>query len=1090
MDPTWDAYERALRSDFDPDLGVVWPQKEDETADGGTDDSVRQVPAMVRSRRIPGEVGGGGDEVGEADLSEDTRRPAQMGLDSKTNNRIARNAPQYRIRLGFNPRLWERQVHLGARAERHIHVEALCKLVLLHYISRTQCVIPYGEMTFGISDAKRVGSQISELFQVMVDVGLTALWGESASASRPVPTTATWGPATLCTRAREALWTVNGLGGGCEYGMPSQRSNNYEYTGRYNRAKDKRGRRGTDSTPTGRSQDISPHLAIEHEPIKRYQGCILSFDLRVPQSHIIQGWAPPTAGRPSGILLPLPVVRRGPPNDTSPDKLRRRIHLTSRQLSQLRRPKKNQQNHTCPRLFTGTHNSTSEGVNNDDLTVNIVLPSLEHNVSDFLGTAFNMRLGQSVATTSRVRRASSLSFMATRPYVLSSPPKAAASTASKTHSRRASASGDVRMSLTPTRVPKPSNSDVEMRGSSDGWETVTQDSAWDEDGMCGIKFALTPCACMYIDRLHGLEPNPSTSSTLGLSLDIQHRLLYRGALCVPGSAILLEGIQFIARLPGVVPPLLSAPLPLALESMRRIPALKLLGTMKLSPDTARLDTEIDVRYIHPQAYVTHGYFQRVLALGAEYIPERPLLRSPHPHPHIDPRITSTAVRIGLGEDVIVVYGRLQSEEYARVERGQGTGKLELVAARLLDPTCQSDDSSDEEGQAEHDAVFAVPLSASRAPRPDDPLPREPPTRAMLRRTESTLVGGIKRTMSGTKRFGRVRSEVVVRGLGEQIDTPLSKPTKLKEPTSSVRRKGGGGGKGKSKAEEADDPFAVGGPESEVDASAVLPKMMARVKSASAAAPVAGSGGEETANKLIKRLAQSALETYGIDREDPGFKEVFGYVTRGVDREGRVEKNGRESFMSPVMGMLPCPPDDPLYLTLALATAQGQAEAICFDQPIARVLFLTFSAILRIYGGAGSLGVQIQGKVLTRGQCSELYQFQTLFHIFTERRAGGNRLLKLIHSFPAKKRTANSPCYDISNDKFAVTVSMDHTPCDTPLIQSYTAMLFQISSLESDKGNSRFTVYQNARKKSERQSSINDARCMLAVLGGVLPKRQQ
>lgn len=33
--------------------------------------------------------------------------------------------------------------------------------------------------------------------------------------------------------------------------------------------------------------------------------------------------------------------------------------------------------------------------------------------------------------------------------------------------------------------------------------------------------------------------------------------------------------------------------------------------------------------------------------------------------------------------------------------------------------------------------------------------------------------------------------------------------------------------------------------------------------------------------MIKRLAQSALETYGVDREDAGFKEVFGYVTRGV-----------------------------------------------------------------------------------------------------------------------------------------------------------------------------------------------------------------
>ncbi|KAG8763494.1 hypothetical protein FRC11_002620 [Ceratobasidium sp. 423] len=346
-------------------------------------------------------------------------------------------------------------------------------------------------------------------------------------------------------------------------------------------------------------------------------------------------------------------------------------------------------------------------------------------------------------------------------YVLSSPPK----TTDKT---RAESAGGVRMSVTPTRIVKPNSEDVEMRGASDGWETMTQDSAWED------------------------EPGPSTLA----SLDVQHRLLYRGALSIPGSAILLEGIQFIARLPGIVPPLLAAPLPLALESMRGIPALKLLGTMKLTADTARLDTEIDVRI----------------------------------------------------------------------------GKLELVAARLLDPACQSDSSDEEINQ---DAVFAVPQTV-RPPRPDDPLPREPPTRAILKRTESSSLG-MKRAAS--KRFGRVRSEVVVRGLGEQVDTPLSKPAKSKEPTSSV--KGKSRAKGKSKAEDgtgdADDPFTA---ESEVDASTMLPKMMARVKSGSAATSAAG--GEEATNKaLVKRLAQSALETYGVDRDDPGFKEIFGYVTRGV-----------------------------------------------------------------------------------------------------------------------------------------------------------------------------------------------------------------
>ncbi|CAE6505526.1 unnamed protein product [Rhizoctonia solani] len=467
--------------------------------------------------------------------------------------------------------------------------------------------------------------------------------------------------------------------------------------------------------------------------------------------------------------------------------------------------------------------------------------------------------------------------MATRAYVLSSPPK----TTDKTHSRRGSRSGDARMSVTPTRGSNP-NSDVEMRAASDGWETVTQDSHWDED-----------------------ESGPSTSApTLASSLDVQHRMLYRGALSVPGSAILLEGIQFIARLPGIVPSLLAAPLPLALESMRGIPALKLLGTMKLTADTARLDTEIDVRlHIHPQAYVTHGYFQRALVLGTEYIPERPLLRSPHPHPHIDPRITSTAVRIGLGEDVIVVYGRLQAEEHTRVERGKGIGKLELVAARLLDPACQSDDSDDDDQMDSQDAVFAVPQTVVRAPRPDDPLPREPPTRAILKRTDSTSLGGIKRTASvvGAKRFGRVRSEVVVRGLGEQVDTPLSKPTKLKEPTSSV--KGKSRAKGKPKVEDGtgdtDDPFAV---ESEVDASTMLPKMMARVKSGSAATP---AGGEEAANKaLVKRFAQSALETYGVDRDDAGFKEIFGYVTRGVGfafrNKMKCEKIGKDELRKMVV----------------------------------------------------------------------------------------------------------------------------------------------------------------------------------------------
>ncbi|QRV98037.1 hypothetical protein RhiJN_26056 [Ceratobasidium sp. AG-Ba] len=446
--------------------------------------------------------------------------------------------------------------------------------------------------------------------------------------------------------------------------------------------------------------------------------------------------------------------------------------------------------------------------------------------------------------------------------------------------------------------------DVEMESAGGGSDWETQDSVWDEEP----------------------EDQTASSSTSVGSHDVQHRLLYRGALSIPNSAILLEGIQFIAHLPAATPPLLAAPLPIALESMRGRPSLRLLGTMNLCPNDVRLDTEIDIRlYIHPQSYVTHQYFQNTLALASHttYIPERTLLRSPHPHPHINPRITPTAVRIGLGDNVVVVYGRLQAEEYAKCQKGE-MGRMELAVARIVDPgaVSESEDDRDEEEEEEEEEVGMVPVPVARPPRPDDPLPREPPVRTILKRTGSSMPvpngNGLQRTASSssafkrttsvlgtTKRslaFGRVRSEVVVRGLGEpgiELDTPKPvKSTKPKDPTSSAKGKGSKA-KGKNKAEETDDPFTEEG----LDAGTMLPKMMARVKSGAIGAN--SGGGEEAANKaLIKRLAQSALDTYGLDKDDEGFKEVYGYVTRGVGfafrNKMKTEKIGKDELRKMVV----------------------------------------------------------------------------------------------------------------------------------------------------------------------------------------------
>ena len=60
-----------------------------------------------------------------------------------------------------------------------------------------------------------------------------------------------------------------------------------------------------------------------------------------------------------------------------------------------------------------------------------------------------------------------------------------------------------------------------------------------------------------------------------------HRLLYRGALALPDSHLLLDGLSFVADTAGNAENLLENQLALALESMRGRPSLQLLGTESL-----------------------------------------------------------------------------------------------------------------------------------------------------------------------------------------------------------------------------------------------------------------------------------------------------------------------------------------------------------------------------------------------------------------------------------------------------------------------------------------------------------------------------
>lgn len=89
-----------------------------------------------------------------------------------------------------------------------------------------------------------------------------------------------------------------------------------------------------------------------------------------------------------------------------------------------------------------------------------------------------------------------------------------------------------------------------------------------------------------------------------------YRLLYRGALSLPDSHLLLDGLTFAARLdsPSKHNHLLQNPLALALESMRGRPSLRFMGVVKLDDGNMWLDesggVEMFVLSFSPILFVT------------------------------------------------------------------------------------------------------------------------------------------------------------------------------------------------------------------------------------------------------------------------------------------------------------------------------------------------------------------------------------------------------------------------------------------------------------------------------------------------------
>ncbi|KAH7883318.1 hypothetical protein F5I97DRAFT_225706 [Phlebopus sp. FC_14] len=412
--------------------------------------------------------------------------------------------------------------------------------------------------------------------------------------------------------------------------------------------------------------------------------------------------------------------------------------------------------------------------------------------------------------------------------------------------------------------------------------------------------SLDPAATVTLSSSVASTSNATPNSK---GRDSSYRLLYRGALSLPDSYMLLDGLTFSARLPSHIAStsydspshmlavsqadsfareLMNNPLALALESMRGRPSLRFKGTVRLQD--VWLDEEGDVCMdIHPFSTLSRIYFENILCLS-------PLI-PPSQRPSY-PKRTEVGIRVALGDTdgpettEIIIYG----EARTHVHPPESTLSGASTSLAALPPL----------------TIRVARLTpAPRAPRPDDPTPRQPPAHLLSashigelgankrirpesikgkwkEQEEGDIVRRAREVMlhlPGSKTPANGRRKEKIPEKDNAIDNQKHKKERAKvgetvfkvpELPVKARRKQGGGradvfgaveplqslpaGKGKAKATEND-----------VDAE-----------------DAEGVGSVEAANKLVlKKAAVRHLAAVGILRTHPEFKDLFGFVYRGA-----------------------------------------------------------------------------------------------------------------------------------------------------------------------------------------------------------------
>ncbi|KAI0785835.1 hypothetical protein C8Q75DRAFT_774720 [Abortiporus biennis] len=340
-----------------------------------------------------------------------------------------------------------------------------------------------------------------------------------------------------------------------------------------------------------------------------------------------------------------------------------------------------------------------------------------------------------------------------------------------------------------------------------------------------------------------------------------HRLLYRGALSLPDSHMLLDGLSFTANaLDATSSPssnLLDNQLALSLESMRGRPNLHFLGTENL--DDVWLDTKTVNVYIHPYSVLSQMYFENILCLAPITSPDKR---------------TQQGIRVGLSDSTeatdFLIYGQLMRDTESTLIGDTPSSSLSppqtlhILAARIL------------------------PNPPRRPPRPDDPTPRKPPARLMF---SSSASSKRKRDASVSSLDALQRSKSFKKEEEQQI--LLARDVMLHGPRgSSLARTNSA----KLKNEDIDvfkvpslparsySQFSIrDGSTTDADViGGTADGQASGSKGKGKSVETNGSAELEKANKtVIKQAAVSCLGKHGIKKGEAEFNELYQSIYRGA-----------------------------------------------------------------------------------------------------------------------------------------------------------------------------------------------------------------